>query len=110
MAHLTLSSNVQTSQINTFTYEVAILDLVDVNSDDPRDSKNELSLTSNIEDVFHDLSFKWNRAWQSIKKDINQEVELPASITLQPGYAEVQNKLAGYTITFDIIIPNSGIC
>lgn len=109
-AHLTLTSNKQTSQINTFTYGINILDLVDDNSNNPRESLNELSLISNVEDVFHDLSFKWNRAWQSIKKNVNDIVELPDEITLEPGYSVAQNRLAGYTISIEITIPNSGIC
>lgn len=109
-AHLTLTSNVQTTQIETFTYEITILDLVDSNSFDPRDSKNQLSLTTNVEDVFHDLSYKWNRAWQTVKKTANNQIQFPDSVTLNAGYAELQNKLAGYTITLEITIPNLGIC
>lgn len=110
LAHLTMSSNIQTSRTLTFNYEIAILDLVDENSDDPRDSFNQMSLTNNIEDVLHDLSFMFNRAWQGIKKNANNIVELPDSVTLTPGYAELQNKLAGYTISFTITIPNTGLC
>jgi hypothetical protein len=109
-AHLTLLTNQQTRSIETFTYEIAILDIVDVNSNDPRESKNELSLTSNVEDVFHDLGFKWNKAWQTVVTTANNQIQLPESITLNAGYAEVQNKLAGYTINLSITIPNSGVC
>ena len=69
LAHLTLLSNRLTPAVNFYTYEIYILDVVDVNTNNPRESKNELSLTTNIEDVFHDLSFKFNRAWQTVTQN-----------------------------------------
>lgn len=110
LAHLSLLTNRQTSSVNYFNYEIHILDLVDVNANDPRESENQLSLTSNVEDVFHDLSFKFNRAWQSVQKNVNEIVELPTEITLTAGYSEAQNRLAGYQISIEIAIPNLGIC
>ena len=110
LAHMTINSNTQTSSISTFSYEITILDLVDVNSESPRDSLNQMSLTTNIEDVFHDLSYKWSVAWRGIKQAANNQIELPDSVTLNAGYAEVQNKLAGYTIAFEITIPNTPLC
>jgi len=109
LAHLSLLSNRLTTQVSYFNYEIHILDLVDDNSNNPRESLNELSLISNVEDVFHDLSFKFNRAWQSIKKNADDIVELPEDVILTAGFA-AQNKLAGYTISIEITIPNSGIC
>ena len=109
-AHLTFTSVNQTTSIQTFTYQIVILDLVDDNSNDPRESKNQLSLTTNVEDVFHDLSFKFNRAWQTVKKGVSNLVQLPDNVILTPGYSEIQNDLAGYTISLEITIPNLGPC
>lgn len=110
LAHLTIVSDVQTRNVQTISYQIAILDIVDVNSDNPRDSKNDMSLTNNIEDIFHDLSFKWNKAWQKVAKNTINMVQLPDSITLNAGYAIGENHLAGYTIDIEVTIPNTGAC
>ena len=110
LCHITIVSTTHAPQIETVSYSVTILDLVDENENDTRASLNQFRLTSNIEDVFHDLAYRWNRAYQTWKKDTANIVEVPDSVTLDAGYAEVQNKLAGYTTTIDITIPNLGIC
>lgn len=110
IAHMTIVNSIHASSVITYNYEITILDLVDSNSNSSRDSLNELSLTTNIEDVFHDLGFMWNKAWQGVKRTVNNQVQLPDTITLNAGYAEVQNKLAGYTISLDITIPSTPIC
>jgi hypothetical protein len=71
---------------------------------------NDFRLTTNIEDVFHDLAYRFNRAYQSWRKDTANIIEVAASVTLDAGYAEVQNKLAGYTTTIDMTIANTGVC
>lgn len=109
-AHLTLTSRDISSSIDTITYEIAILDVVDEGNDDPRESLNQFGLTNNIEDVFHDLGYKFNRAYQTFRKDTMNIVDVPDTLSMTPGYAEVQNKLAGYLITLAITIPNTGTC
>ena len=101
----TLNSNNQVSQ-----YQVILLDLVDENNLDPRESLNDFRLTHNVEDIFHDLSHKFNKAYQGFRKDLDNIVEVTDSVTLTAFYAKAQNKLAGYEATFEITIPTFGIC
>lgn len=110
MCHLTLTDNTFTNNITTITYDIRILDVVDENSLDPRKMQNDFGLTSNIEDVFHDLAFKFNRAYQTFRHDTSNIVDVPDTISMIPGYAEMQNKLAGYQISLPITLPNEGLC
>jgi|LGOV01.1.fsa_nt_gb hypothetical protein len=110
LCHVTLVSNSFTNSITTITYDITILDVVDVNSLDPREMQNDFGLTSNIEDVFHDLAFKFNRAYQTFRKDTASIIEVPDNVSLDAGYAEMQNKLAGYRLSLPITLANSGLC
>ncbi len=110
LCHITILNTTQTTSIETISYNVTILDLVDDNDLNSRDMTNDFRLTTNIEDVFHDLAYKFNRAYQSWRKDTTNVIEVSPSVTLDAGYAEVQNKLAGYTTTIDITIANLGVC
>jgi hypothetical protein len=110
LCHVTITDVAQTSSIQTISYFITILDLIDENNLNKRTSENKFRLTSNIEDVFHDLAYRFNRAYQTLKKDTTNVLDTSESISLTAGYAEMQNKLAGYTTTLDITIENSGIC
>lgn len=110
IAHLTFIDRTLTSSTDSFNYSLQLLDIIDVNSLDPRESKNDLRLTNNVEDIFHDLGYKFNRAWLSFKREAYNLADVEDSITLTAGYSEAQNYLAGYEATFNITIPNTGDC
>lgn len=110
LCHITLQDVVFTNAIQTITYNLTVLDLVDENANNPRTALNDFRLTSNIEDVFHDLAYRFNRAYQEFKRDTANIIDVPDTVTLSSGYAELQNKLAGYNVTFDIILPTEGLC
>ena len=110
MAHMTLVDRALTGNTDTFNYTLQLLDVIDFNSLDPRESKNEMGLTNNVEDIFHDLGYRFNRAWLSFRKDVTNIVEVDDSITLTAGYHEAQNYLAGYEATITLTIPNTGDC
>lgn len=109
-ASITLLPITQSRSIEVISYSITILDIVDENNSDPRTSLNKFGLTNNIEDVFHDLAYKWNKAYQNFVRDTVNIVEVPDELSLEPGYRKSQNKLAGYVITLPITIPISGKC
>ena len=110
LCHITLLNTILSNSIETISYSLHILDLVDVNNLNPREVENAFGLTSNIEDVFHGLSHRFNRAYHTWRTDTTNTVEVSETVTLDAGFAELQNKLAGYTCTIDMTLPIAGKC
>lgn len=110
LCHISLVNRTLNSNNEVINYQLILLDIVDENNLDPRDSNNNFRRTDNVEDVFHDLGHRFNKAYQEFRRDITTIVEVSESVTLTAFYGKAQNKLAGYEVSFDITINTLGVC
>jgi hypothetical protein len=107
LAHVSITNITNTRNTKTISYQIVIFDLIDENNLEETDIKNNFRLTNNLEDVIHDLDFRFMKTWGSMKSLLE---ETPDSVNLELLYSEGFNKLAGYEINFDIILEQNGYC
>ena len=93
----------------TINYDITMLDVVDNNNLDPRESLNNYHLTENVEDILHDLDQRFTKAWYYFRLQLS---EVPESVTLSviPTLLETGNKLTGYDFSFSVTIPQNNMC
>ncbi len=108
-AHMVLDGAVMNNAVNVFNYRIVVLDLVDSNNISPRDVLNELTLSDNKEDIFHDLASKVNDFKSLIRQDLDI-IESTDEISLSTISDQGQNALLGYEFSFSITIEAAGIC
>jgi len=111
LAHIMVNSATIDQQVVTMNISVVAMDIVDVSKADPR-SENEPFYGNNNEHdvlntqlaVINDLTQKLSRG--TLYTDLYQ---LSAPPTCIPFTERFENLLAGWTATFDIILPNTEI-
>lgn len=110
LLHLVLTGVDHAKNSITVNYVGFMLDLIDDNNLDPREMKNEFRLANNVEDVFHDLNFKYRQALLSINKDVDINATV-AYNSIDANIEDAQNKLCGYTInSFAITLEGNDLC
>ena len=108
-AHMVLDGAVMNNAVNVFNYRIVVLDLVDSNNISPRDVLNELTLSDNKEDIFHDLASRVSKFKSLIRQDVDI-IESTEEISLDTISDQGQNALLGYEFAFSITIEAAGIC
>lgn len=108
LAHLVLVSSARTQNTQAVSYEVVVLDSVDSNDLDPRQSKNNFRLTTNFEDVWSDLD---NRLGEMQQKFVRrQDLVTLDDFTASAVRYKAQNILTGWELSLTITIPTIGLC
>lgn len=111
MMHITLVNRSMSYASEVVTCELIFADSVYEGKPlDSRTVNNQMSNVSNTEDIFHDLGYRINRAYQAFYKDLNTIMQVPDSITINADYRMLQNKLAIYEATFEITILGGDVC
>lgn len=110
LMHMTLQNRTIGEQAEVFTINIVWLDILYFSKDqDQRTVTDTMSQTDNTEDVLHDLGFRINQGWRSLKRNDTSN-ELPVDINIQAFYAKGQNRLAGYEAQLLITIVNPDLC
>jgi hypothetical protein len=107
MAHLSLVSDVSSYSVNEYTYQIFVLDQIDINK--VSDTNNTLSLTTNEEDIFHDLALRVESAHKQMQLDLDIP-EVSESLTMNTIYLATGNGLAGYELSISITLEKAGVC
>lgn len=106
MMHITLSTVTLGDNSQVLTFDLVWLDILYNGKPlDPRTVKDEMSNISNNLDIFHDISFRINDAFQGFKNELNLLIQVPDALILNALFAKAQNHLAGYEASFVITIP-----
>lgn len=85
--------------------------IYDNKSEDPRDTPNEFSDITNIQDIFQDLNLKINAAYTALMNDRNVNMgDVATPLALNAFYYRGRNKLAGYQFNITIELPKTNIC
>ena len=107
LMHITLSNRTFADSYEIVTCSIVWADIIyDGKPLDSRTVPDVMSNVTNVEDIFHDLGYRINGAWQKLKRDLDQSIELPETLSINAKYAQGQNKLAVYDAQFEITIQN----
>jgi len=111
LAHIMVNQATIQEQTITMNISVIVMDIVDVTKENPRDEAEPFFGTSNEQDilntqlaVLNDLTTKLYRG--TLYTDLYQLSSPPNCV---PFTERFENLLAGWTGTFDIILPNTEI-
>ena len=110
LCHISLTSSDHTPNTMVLNYEGVIVDAIDSNNLDPREMLNKFLLTSNIEDVLHDLNYNFAKAIKTLRNNLDDNITIPDTVSIDVRYDEGQNKLAGYYWTLSITMRGNNIC
>lgn len=111
LINITLLNRVFRPSTETITVSLFFFDIVYKGKPlDPRTTKNEMSSVDNTEDIFQDLGYRINRAWNGLKLDTNLVAELPDTLTITAHYELAQNGLAAYDCSFEITLQGGDVC
>lgn len=110
LCHISLTDVGLNTNNQVLSYEGVIVDAIDSNNLDPRDMKNKFLLTSNLEDVLHDLAYNFARAVKTIRRNMDDNIVLNNDVSISVRYDEGQNKLAGYYWTLSVTMRGNNIC
>ena len=110
LANFVITNAVYNSNIWTFTIELSCADIVDISNEDTTD---KFKGNDNEQDVLNTQLAVINRLMQRLNRgDLRDELyQLNGQPSMQPFTGKLQNLLAGWTITFDVDVANTGtIC
>lgn len=110
LAHIVLDSIENTDTSVNISYSGVVVDSVDSNNLDPRNSLNNFRRTDNLEDVFHDLARRLRRVFLSIHKDTTTNIDIVGNYTFEALYDDGQNDFAGYRWTVVLSLRGANIC
>lgn len=99
-----------TMQSNVWSFDVSLLcmDIVDESKEFPKGIPTEFRGTSNEQDVLNTQFSVANRLLELLLRGdlYTQKYQLDGQPSLEPFVDRFENKLAGWTVTFSVLIPN----
>lgn len=105
LTHLMVNSSTLGDNTMTFNVSIIAMDIVDISKSEVTDQFQE---NNNELDVLNTQHAVLNRAYQQMLHgnlwDINMVIETEPS--LEPFTERFENLLAGWTMTFDVVVPN----
>jgi len=105
LTHLMVNSSTLGDNTMTFNVSIIAMDIVDISKSEVTDVFQE---NNNELDVLNTQHAVLNRAYQQMLHgnlwDINMVIETEP--TLEPFTERFENLLAGWTMTFDVVVPN----
>lgn len=109
LAHIMVNSATIDQQIVTMNISVVAMDIVDVSKVDPRSEENIFYGNNNEHDVLNTQLAVINSLTQQLSRGTlyTDLYQLSAPPTCVPFTERFENLLAGWTATFDIILPNT---
>ena len=112
LSHIIINSVTMDSSIHTFNISLLCMDIVDESKDEPQD---KFIGNDNEQDVLNTQLAVISKLVERLRRgDLNSDnYQISASPTLEPFVDRFENKLAGWTVTFDVETINdtpSSIC
>ena len=111
LAHIMVNSATIDQQVITMNISVVAMDIVDVSKVDPRSEENIFYGNNNEHDVLNTQLAVINSLTQQLSRGTlyTDLYQLSAPPTCVPFTERFENLLAGWTATFDIILPNTEV-
>jgi hypothetical protein len=111
LAHIMVNQATIDEQTVTINLSVMAMDIVDVSKADPRDQNEIFYGTGNEQDVLNTQLAVLNDLMAQLKRGTlyTDLYQLSGSPTCIPFTERFENLLAGWTATFDVILPNTEI-
>lgn len=111
LAHIMVNQAVIDDQTITMNISVIAMDIVDVSKADPRDQNEPFYGINNEQDVLNTQLAVLNDLMAQLKRGTlyTELYQLSGSPTCLPFTERFENLLAGWTATFDVILPNTEI-
>ena len=108
LSHFMVTNATMQSNVWNFSVSVLCMDIVDESKEFPDGIPQEFRGTSNEQDVLNTQFAVANRLLELLLRgDLYVEkYQLSGDPSLEPFVDRFENKLAGWTVTFNILIPN----
>jgi len=108
LSHFMVSSATMQSNVWNFSVSVLCMDIVDESKEFPDGIPQEFRGTNNEQDVLNTQFAVANRLLELLLRgDLYVEkYQLSGDPLLEPFVDRFENKLAGWTVTFNVLIPN----
>ena len=105
LSHMIVNSATMDSNIHTFNISLLCMDIVDESKDEAQD---KFIGNDNEQDVLNTQLAVISRLIERLRRgDLSTDLyQLAASPTLEPFVDRFENKLAGWTVTFDVEVVN----
>ena len=108
LSHFMISGATMQSNVWNFQVSVLCMDIVDESKEFPEGTPADFRGTSNEQDVLNTQMAVANRLLELLLRGqlYVDKYQLNGDPTLEPFVDRFENKLAGWTVTFDVLIPN----
>jgi hypothetical protein len=105
LVHIMVNSSTLSDNTQTFNVSLIAMDIVDVSKAEPL---NDFEDRDNELDVLNTQHHVLNRAYQQMLHGNlwDQQFVVETDPTLEPFTERFENLLAGWTMTFDVVVPN----
>ena len=106
LSHFIVNSATLNGSVWQFSLSLLCMDIVDESKEDVTD---KFLGNDNEQDVLNTQMAVINRLLELLRRgDLNSELyQLEGSPSIEPFVVRFENKLAGWTLTFDVLIPNT---
>ena len=108
LSHFMVTGATMQSNVWSFNVSLLCMDIVDESKEFPQGIPTEFRGTSNEQDVLNTQFSVANRLLELLLRGdlYTQKYQLDGQPTLEPFVDQFENKLAGWTVTFNVLIPN----
>ena len=105
LSHIIINQSILEEQVIRFNVSVLAMDVVDVS----KEPVTDLFIgNDNEQDILNTQLAVLNKLTQVLSRGtlFQEKYQLDGTITCEPFYDRFENELAGWTATFDVLIPN----
>ena len=105
LSHIIINKSILEEQVIRFNVSVLAMDVVDVSKEPVTDLFRG---NDNEQDILNTQLAVLNKLTQVLSRGtlFQDKYQLDGTITCEPFYDRFENELAGWTATFDVLIPN----
>lgn len=105
LSHIIINQSILEEQVIRFNVSVLAMDVVDVSKEPVTDLFRG---NDNEQDILNTQLAVLNKLTQVLSRGtlFQEKYQLDGTITCEPFYDRFENELAGWTATFDVLIPN----
>ena len=105
LSHIIINQSILEEQVIRFNVSVLAMDVVDVSKEPVTDIFRG---NDNEQDILNTQLAVLNKLTQVLSRGtlFQDKYQLDGTITCEPFYDRFENELAGWTATFDVLIPN----
>ena len=105
LGHLTMNSTSVATNVFRFNMSILVMDIVDISKEETTD---KFTGNDNEQDVLNTQMAVINRLLELLRRgDLYTELyQLDGSPTIEPFVDRFENKLAGWTLTMDVLVTN----